>query len=130
MRKEIITPGAGREPLGPYSTAVRAGGFVWVSGQLGWDAQLPGLVPGGIQAECRRALENLSSVLDDAGLTLNDVVKVTVFLADIADWPAVNALWSEVFGEHPPARSAVAVAALPANARIEIDAVAVDTAAP
>ncbi len=124
MAKEVVSTRA--QALGPYSVAVRANGLVFVSGQLGWDAEAGGLVPGGVAAEARRALQNLAETLEDCGLAPADVVKVTVFLADIADWPAVNSVYAGMFGDGPPARSAFAVAALPAGAAVEVEAIAAD----
>jgi len=124
VAKEIVVPGAGREPLGPYSVGVKAQGFVFTAGQIGWDVRTRSLVEGGIGPQTRQTLENLRGVLEDAGTSLEAVVKVTVFLADMTDWPAVNEVYAEVFAVDPPARSAVAVSALPAGALIEMEAVA------
>lgn len=110
--------------LGPYSDAVRAGGFLFTSGQLGLDPVAGTLVPGGAAAQTAQALVNLKAVLGAAGLTLNDVVKTTVFVTDIAEFAAVNEAYAQGFGEHRPARSCVQVAALPAGALVEIEAVA------
>lgn len=112
-------------PVGPYAPARRAGDLIVTSGQLGVtpgaDGQ-PELVPGGTGAELRQALANLSTVLASQGADLTHVVKATLFLADIDDYPAVNRVWTEAFGDHRPARSAVAVAALPLGARVEVEA--------
>lgn len=112
-------------PVGPYSPSVRAGGWVVTSGQVGvapGDGGAPALVHGGTEAELRQALANLSGVLGDEGLTLADVVKATVFLVDMADYATMNEVWVDVFAGHRPARSAVAVAALPLGARVEVEA--------
>ena len=108
------------KPVGPYTPVVRAGDFLVTSGQLG---QLDGkLVDGGIVAETRQAMENLKSVLESEGASISDVVKTTVFLADIDEWPAMNEPYLEALGDHRPARSAFAVGGLPLGARVEIEA--------
>ena len=109
----------------PFSEAVRVGNILYLSGQIGI---LPGtteLVPGGIEAETRQALENIRAVLERHGSSLDQVVKCTIFLADIADWPKMNGVYGPVFGDSKPARSAVAGSGLALNARVEIDCIAV-----
>jgi len=112
-------------PVGPYSAVLRAGEWVVTSGQLGvvpgTDGNLS-LMEGGTEAQLRQALANLVDVLSREGASLADVVKTTVFLVDMTDYPIVNDVWVEVFVEHRPARSAVAVAALPLGARVEVEA--------
>jgi 2-iminobutanoate/2-iminopropanoate deaminase len=108
------------KPLGPYSPAVRAGDFLVVSGQTG--SRDGALVDGGLDAECRQVFVNLRGVLDANGASLDDVVKTTVFLVDMGDFAAMNAIYVDEFGDHRPARSTVAVAALPVGARVEIEA--------
>ena len=111
-------------PVGPYSPSVRVGDWVATSGQLGvapGPEGRPALVEGGTAAELRQALANVAAVLADEGLGLADVVKATVFLADMADFPLVNEIWTEVVPEPRPARSAVQVAALPLGARVEVE---------
>jgi 2-iminobutanoate/2-iminopropanoate deaminase len=111
--------------IGPYSQGMRCtGGLIFTAGQLGMDPASGSLVPGGIEPECRRALENLRAVLEAAGSSLAGVVKVTVFLADMREFPAMNAVYETFFRAPYPARSAFQVAALPKNGRIEIEAVA------
>jgi reactive intermediate/imine deaminase len=105
-----------------YSPAVRAGDLLFVSGQVG--IADGALVEGGVEAEARQALTNLRGVLEQNRARLDDVVKCVVFLADIADFATVNAVYAEVFGDHRPARSMVAAAALPLGARVEIEAIA------
>jgi 2-iminobutanoate/2-iminopropanoate deaminase len=124
MPKQVLSAQGAPPPLGPYSQAVEAGGLVFCAGQVGWDAEAGRLAEGGTLAELDRALDNLAAVLGAAGLGLEDVVKVTLFLADLADGAAVNARWQERWPDPPPARSTVAVAALPAGARVEIEAIA------
>ncbi len=123
MKRRIETDFAPR-PIGPYSQAIEVDGWVWCAGQVGLDAQAGELVEGGAAAQAERALRNLGAVLDAAGATFADVVKTTVFLADMADFAAVNEVYAGFFPDPPPARSTFAVAALPRGARIEIEAVA------
>jgi 2-iminobutanoate/2-iminopropanoate deaminase len=110
--------------IGPYSQAIENGALVFCSGQIGLDPAAGTIVAGGIEVETRRVLENLRSVLAEAGLALKDVVKTTIFLADLADFEVVNRVYGEHFEAPYPARSTVQVAALPRKARIEIEAVA------
>jgi len=116
--------------IGPYSQAqvVRLHGgqkLVYTSGQVGIDPKTGELVSGGIQAETRRVMQNLAAVLRGASLGLGDVVKTTVFLADMQDFAAMNEIYGQAFGATPPARTTVAAAGLPKNARVEIECVAV-----
>jgi 2-iminobutanoate/2-iminopropanoate deaminase len=110
-------------PVGPYSQAIRSDGFVFCSGQVGLDPKTGKIVAGGVAEQARQVLDNLDAVLASAGLTLADVVKTTIFLVDINDFAAVNAVYGERMGTPPPARSTVAVAALPLAARVEIEAI-------
>jgi 2-iminobutanoate/2-iminopropanoate deaminase len=110
--------------IGPYSQAVSQDGWVFTAGQVGLDPATGELVPGGIEAETRRVLENLGHVLEAAGCTVAQVLKTTIYLADMADFSTVNRLYGEFLGAHRPARSTVQVAALPKGARVEIDLVA------
>lgn len=110
--------------IGPYSQAVSAGGWLYTSGQIGLDPAAGELVAGGFEAEARQVLANLGQVLAAAGCTFADVVKTTIYLADLGDFAALNRLYGEAMGEHRPARSTVQVAALPKGARVEIDLVA------
>ena len=116
--------------IGPYTQAqvVRLHGgqkLVYSSGQVGLDPKTGDLVPGGIQAETRRALQNLANVLRGANLSLADVVKTTVFLADMQDYSGMNEVYGHAFGANPPSRTTIAAAGLPRNARVEIECVAV-----
>jgi 2-iminobutanoate/2-iminopropanoate deaminase len=114
----IPTPNA--PPVaGPYSPAVRAGDWIVCAGQVGIDAD--GKLADGVDAQARQVLANIEAVLGDCGVTLNDVAKATVFVTDIGDFATVNAVYAEAFGAHKPARSTVQVAALPANAEVEIE---------
>lgn len=111
--------------IGPYSQAIEACGTVYVSGQLPIDPATGEFAQGGIQAEARQSLTNIKNILAEAGLTMQNVVKVTVLLADISNFAAVNGVYSEFFQAPYPARSAFAVAALPKGANVEIEAIAI-----
>ncbi|MGH7947674.1 MAG: RidA family protein [Candidatus Binataceae bacterium] len=124
MKKAVQTTHA-PSAIGPYSQAVESAGWVFCSGQVGLDPATGALVKGGIEAETRRALENLRFVLAAAGLKFEDVVRTTIFLVDLADFEIVNRAYGEHLAAPYPARSTVQVAALPRGARIEIDAIAV-----
>jgi reactive intermediate/imine deaminase len=108
----------------PFSEAVRAGDFLYLSGQIGGDPATGKLAPGGIEPEARQALANIKHVLETNGSSLNDVVKCTVFLADIAEWPAFNTVYREFFKQPFPARSAMAASGLAMNARVELECIA------
>ena len=110
--------------IGPYSQSVEAGGWLYTSGQIALDPASGELVAGGFEAQARQVLENLRHVLASAGCTFADVVKATVYMADLADFPTLNALYAEAMGDHRPARSTVQVAALPKGGLVEIDLVA------
>jgi 2-iminobutanoate/2-iminopropanoate deaminase len=110
--------------LGPYSHSTIAGGFAFISGQAGIDPATNALVPGGIEPETKQVLANILSVLAELGLSPADVVKTTVFLRDMKDFAAMNAIYGETFGAAPPARSTVQVSGLPKNANVEIEAIA------
>ena len=107
-------------PIGPYSQAIARGEFVFVSGQIGIDPATNALVPGVIEAETARALDNLREVLFAAHLSLGDVVLVQAYLTDLADFQAFNAVYAKAFGASAPARATVGVAALPKSARVEL----------
>ena len=123
MLSPVSTDGAPRA-IGPYSQAVVAGDLVFTAGQIALDPATMELVGGGIREQTTRVLSNLRAVLQAAGTDLPKVVKTTVFLADMADFSAMNEVYSQFFGDHKPARSTVAAAALPRGARVEIDLVA------
>lgn len=122
-RRAISTTGA-PAAIGPYSQAIATEGLLFTAGQAALDPATGQLVEGGIEAETERVLANLTSVLDAAGCSWGDVVKTTVFLVDMADFATVNAIYGRYMSDPPPARSTVAVAALPKGARVEIEAVA------
>jgi 2-iminobutanoate/2-iminopropanoate deaminase len=117
------TEGAPRA-IGPYSQAVSLDGWVYTSGQVGLDPATGELVPGGFEAQARRVFANLRAVLAAAGCSFADVVKATVYVVDLADFPRLNALYGDAMGDHRPARSTVQVAGLPKGALVEIDLVA------
>lgn len=125
MNKIVVTSGKAPQAIGPYSVAIRTGDLVFTSGQLGLEPQTGNLVLGGIEAETRQALTNLKHVLADSESGLEAVIKTTVFLKDMADFPKMNAIYAEFFTKDPPARSTVQVAALPKGGSVEIEAVAI-----
>jgi 2-iminobutanoate/2-iminopropanoate deaminase len=122
--KQIIFSEKAPKAIGPYSQAIRAGHILYTSGQLGMVPSSGNLVEGGVEAETRQALVNLTAILESAGTDLGSVLKTTVFLRDINDFSRMNSIYAEFFKEVPPARSAVQVAALPKGAAVEIEAVA------
>ena len=122
--KKVIASEKAPKAIGPYSAGIRFGSFVYTAGQLGIDPSTGDLVAGGVEAETRQALTNLKNILEAGGSSLSQVVKTTVFLRDIQDFSRMNGVYAEFFGENPPARSAVQVAALPKGGAVEIEAVA------
>ena len=124
MERTVVSTTNAPQAIGPYSQAVAAGSFVFVSGQLPIDPATGALLEGDIGAMTRQIFANLAAVLTAAGSSLERVVKVTVFLADLNDFQAMNAAYAEFFPAAPPARSTVQVARLPRDARIEIEAIA------
>jgi len=124
--KDVSVINTDRAPkaIGPYSQAVRANGFIFLSGQVPLDPATGELVRGTIEEEAGRVLRNIGAVLEAAGSGFDKVVRTTVFLADLSDFAAVNAVYAREFGDARPARSTVQVAALPRGARIEIDVIA------
>jgi 2-iminobutanoate/2-iminopropanoate deaminase len=121
--EHVITPHA-PQPIGPYSQAVQTGNELYCSGQIPLDPQTGEMVDGDAAAQAERVIENIGAVLCAAGYHYADVVKTTVFLVDMKDFPAVNGVYEKYFGATKPARSTVAVAALPRGARVEIDCIA------
>ena len=109
--------------IGPYSQAIRAGNFLFASGQLGLDPQ-SGKLQEGVEAQARQALTNIQAVLQSAGSSIDRVVKTTIFLADMNDFAKVNAIYGDVFQQEPPARSTVQVAALPLGGLVEVEVIA------
>lgn len=121
--KQIIFPDNAIKPIGPYSPAIRMGDFLFISGQIGMDPKTAKLVPGGVVAETRQALENLGTLINAGGASYERVVKTTLFLKDIADFAAVNEIYAQYFKSEPPARSTIQVSALPGGALFEIEAI-------
>lgn len=124
MTKSIVTTSAAPAAVGPYSQAVVANGFVFCSGQIPLDPDTGELVEGAIAEQTQRCMKNLEAVLEEAGSDLGRLVKVTVYLADIADYADFNAAYEPFVGANPPARAAFAVKDLPKGARIEIECIA------
>ena len=125
--KQIISTEKAPKAIGPYSQAIRAGNLVFTAGQIGLDPSTMEIVASeasGVATQSRQVLTNLKHVLEAAGSGLGHVVKTTVFLADMADFAAMNAVYAEFFPENPPARSTVAVRGLPKGALVEIEAIA------
>jgi 2-iminobutanoate/2-iminopropanoate deaminase len=110
--------------IGPYSQAISVDGLLYTSGQIPLDPKTGAVVPGGFEAQARQVLANLGAVLASAGCTFADIVKTTVFVIDMADFPRLNELYAEAMGSHCPARSTVQVTALPKGSLVEIEAVA------
>jgi len=124
MQRQIISTALAPKAIGTYSQAVRAGDTVYISGQIPLDPATGQMIEGDIAAQTERVMKNLGAVLEAAGLTFGDVVKTTIFLADMADFAAVNGVYGRFVTDPPPARSTVAVAALPKGGRVEIEATA------
>ncbi|TAH53766.1 MAG: RidA family protein [Chloroflexota bacterium] len=125
MERRIIHTDNAPKAIGPYSQAIRTGDFVFCAGQIPLDPATMKLVEGDITVQTRRVLTNLSNVLEAAGSSMSRVLKTTVFLADLSDFQAMNAVYAEFFGEQPPARSTIQAGKLPAGALVEIEAIAV-----
>ena len=123
MSKTTFTSPELAPPVGPFSQAVRAGGSIYFSGQVGQDPTTGKLVAGGIAAETERVFQNLSAVLKAAGKSFDDVVRVGVYLTNMSDYVAMNGIYAKYFSPPFPARTAIGVAALPLGARVEIDLV-------
>ena len=123
--KEIISTERAPRAIGPYSQAVRAGNLLFASGQIPIDPATGEFVAGGIAEQTEQVLRNLSAVMEAAGLSLNHVVKTTVFLESMDDFTAMNEVYARFFGENPPARATVQAARLPRDAKVEIEATAV-----
>ena len=124
MKVRVQTEGA-PAAIGPYSQAIKVGGFVFLSGQIPTDPKTGEFVEGGIREQTEQVLKNLSAVLTASGSSLEHVVKTTVFLADMKDFSLMNEVYGKFFTDVPPARATVAAAGLPRDARVEIEAIAV-----
>lgn len=122
--KDIVATDHGPKAIGPYSQAVKANGFVFVSGQIAFDPATQQLVGGDIKQQTERVLENLKAIVTAAGSSFEKVVKCTVFLADMNEFAAMNEVYGKYFSAAPPARSTVQVARLPRDVRVEIDVIA------
>jgi len=121
---DVISTDRGPRAIGPYSQAIRANGFLFVSGQIPLDPATQQLVAGDIQAQTERVLENLKGIVEAAGSSLDKVVRATVFLADMNEFAAMNEVYARYFRNQPPARSTVQVSRLPRDVRVEIDVIA------
>jgi len=124
MERHVIVTGLAPAAVGPYSQAVRVGDLVYTAGQLGILHNTGQFAGPDIESQTRQALENLKAILEAAGSCMEHVIKTTVFLTDMGEFPRMNAVYAEFFPQSPPARSTVQVAALPLGARVEIEAVA------
>ncbi len=122
--KKIISTTAAPAAVGPYSQAVKAGNFIFTSGQLPMDPATGSFVEGGVEQQAEQVLKNVKAVLEAAGYSMADVIKATVFATSMGDFAAVNGVYAKFFGKEPPARSFVEVSALPRAALVEIEVVA------
>ena len=126
MSKKAINTEKAPKAIGPYSQAIQVGNLIYTSGQLPIDPTTGAFPEGGIKEQTRQSLRNIQAILEEAGLTMSNVVKTTVFLADMNDFADMNAVYAEFFTQPYPARSAVAVKTLPKNALVEIEVVAAE----
>ncbi len=124
MPKKILDAPSGPSPVGPYSVVTEAGGLVFISGQGPMDPATETIVTGGIDAETKQVMKNIGAILNDVGLGYDDIVKTTIFLTDMGNFPRVNAVYGEYVGEAKPARSTVEVAGLPLGINVEIEVIA------
>ena len=122
MKKCFLTQ-KGPKAIGPYSTANLFGGVCYMSGMIGIDPEKGALIEGGVEEQARQAMKNIATVLEEMGLSMQSVLKTTVFLADLNDFGKVNAIYADFFGPDFPARSCVEVARLPMDARVEIECI-------
>lgn len=124
MNKTVVSTDKAPKAIGPYSQAIKVGEFVYTAGQIALDPATGELVGGGVEAQTRRVLQNLSEVLKAAGTSMDKVIKTTVFMVNLAEFNKMNAVYAEFFPKDPPARSTVQVAALPKMGVVEIEVVA------
>jgi 2-iminobutanoate/2-iminopropanoate deaminase len=124
MQKEIIATSNAPEAIGPYSQAVKAGGFVFLSGQIALDPKTMEIAAGGVVEQTEKVLQNMGAVLEAAGSSFADVLKVTVYLKDLGEFGTVNEIYGRYFQKNPPARACVEVPRLPKDVLVEMDAVA------
>ena len=122
--KEIVTTDRGPKPIGPYSQAVKTSGFLFLSGQVALDPKTGDLIGTDVRQQTERVMENIKGILEAAGSNLHHVIKTTVFLKDMNDFPAMNEVYGRYFSAAPPARSTVQVARLPKDASVEIEVIA------
>lgn len=125
MDRQVLSSDRIPPAVGPYSQAVRAGELIFCSGVIGLDPETKKLVDGALEDEVRRVMDNLRTLLEDCGSSLDNVVKTTVFLVDMGQFQAMNGVYAQYFGDQPPARSTIQVAALPLGARVEVEATAI-----
>ena len=124
MNKKIITTSEAPAAIGPYSQAIRIGEFLYTSGQISLDPNSMELITGNIEVETERVLKNIEAILNADGLNLNNIIKTTVYLTDLSEFGRMNQVYEKFFVENKPARACVQVAALPKDAKVEIDAIA------
>jgi len=124
MPKKHYTTAGAPKPIGPYSQAVAAGGLLFISGQIPLDAASGNLVEGAIEAQTEQVLRNILAILKEAKMGPENVVKTTVFLSDLTDFPLMNEVYERFLGKEPPARSTIQAAGLPRGVKVEIDAIA------
>lgn len=124
MSKKVVATEKAPQAIGPYSQGIAAGPFVFVSGQIALDPSTGELISGDVQAHTERIMENIKAILEAANLSLDAIVKCSIFLQDMSDFAAVNEVYGSYFGDKPPARATVAVSTLPKGAPVEIDAIA------
>ncbi len=122
--KEVISTEKGPKAIGPYSQAIKAGGFVFISGQVAFDPATSQIVEGDVARQTARVLDNLKAIAEAAGTSLDKAVKATVYLKDMGEFAAMNEVYAKYFAANPPARATVEVARLPRDVRVEIDLIA------
>ncbi|NPV44932.1 MAG: RidA family protein [Firmicutes bacterium] len=125
MKKQAISTKKAPAAVGPYSQAIKAGGFLFVSGQIPINPETGELVTGDIKAQTHQVLKNVKAIIEEAGLTMDDVVKATVFISDMDQFAAVNEVYAQYFGDVPPARACVEVARIPKDVGVEVEVIAV-----
>lgn len=123
---QVIKTDKAGPPVGPYSQAIKAGGFVFVAGEKGMDPVTQQIVPGGIEPETRRTLENIKAILEEAGSGMDWVVSTFVFMTDLSQFSKMNEIYAEYFNRNPPGRTTVEVKSLPAGAHVEITVTALE----
>jgi 2-iminobutanoate/2-iminopropanoate deaminase len=124
MPKKILEAPSGPKPVGPYSVVTEANGFIFISGQGGMDPATNKIVVGGVEAEAEQVMKNIGAILSDVGLGYGDIVKTTIFLTDMGDFPNVNEIYGRYVADAKPARSTVEVAGLPLGIQVEIEVIA------